>query len=97
MLDRFVGAMKRYATTQDVPLITFARGQRKDDVVANYRARRPVIDDVVVIGVAQEDAGVQGAEAIGASGRRHLRLLAAVGRRQSYYFYVQDAEWDRPF
>jgi hypothetical protein len=54
MLDRFVGAIKSYATTQDVPLITFERGQRKDDVVADYRARRPLHDGVVVIGVAQE-------------------------------------------
>ena len=28
MLDRFVGAIKTYASTQDVPLITFERGQR---------------------------------------------------------------------
>ncbi len=41
MLDRFVGAIKTYATTQGVPLIPFERGQRKDDVAADYRARRP--------------------------------------------------------
>jgi hypothetical protein len=54
MLDRFVDAIKAYAATQDVPLITFERGQRKDDVVAGYRARRPMTDGVVVLGVAQE-------------------------------------------
>src|SRR3977135_2566284 len=54
MLDRFVGAIKTSATTQDVPLITFERGQRKDDVVADYRARRPVTDGVVVIGGGEE-------------------------------------------
>ena len=64
MLDRFVGAIKTFATTQDVPLITFERGQRKDDVVRRLsgapatrrgcgRHRRG----------AREDAGVQGAEA----------------------------------
>jgi hypothetical protein len=36
MLDRFVSAIKTYSTTQHVPLITFERGQRKDDVVADY-------------------------------------------------------------
>ena len=54
MLERFVGAIKAYATTHDVPFIPFARGQRKDDVVAEYRARRPMGDGVVVIGVAPE-------------------------------------------
>ena len=34
MLERFVGAIKTYATAHNVPLITFERGQRKDDVVA---------------------------------------------------------------
>ena len=35
------------------PLITFERGQLKDDVVAGYRARRPMRERIV-IGVAQE-------------------------------------------
>jgi len=50
----FIAAIKTYATTHDVPLIEFERGQRKDDVVAEHRARRPMADGVVVIGVAQE-------------------------------------------
>jgi hypothetical protein len=84
MLDRFVGAITTYATTRDVPLITFERGQRKDDVVTEHRARRPLADGVVVIGVAQEKMrALQGAEAIGPPGRRHVRFLATIGRRQS--------------
>ncbi|MEO7271481.1 MAG: hypothetical protein ABI211_05685, partial [Vicinamibacterales bacterium] len=54
MHDRFVSGIKQYAASHAVPLITFERGQRKDDVVAEYRARRPMADGVVVIGVAQE-------------------------------------------
>lgn len=34
----FVAAMERFAKEQDVPLLTFERGQRKDDVAAEYRA-----------------------------------------------------------
>ena len=84
MLDRFVGAIKTYATTQDIPLITFERGQRKDDVVADYRARRPMADGVIVIGVAQEKMrAFKAHKRSGPAGRRHLRLLAAIGRRQS--------------
>ncbi len=44
MLEPFVGAIKTYAATHHVPLIAFERGQRKDDVVAVYRAQRPVAD-----------------------------------------------------
>jgi hypothetical protein len=94
------GAIRRrdqtYATTQAVPLITFERGQRKDDVVAGYRARRPLADGVVVIGVAQEKmrafkaqkrSGPQGGVTFDFS-----RQSAAVNHD---YFYVQDPEWDR--
>ena len=98
MLDRFVGAIKAYATAQDVPLITFERGQRKDDVVAEYRARRPLNDGVVVIGVAQEKmrafkaqkrSGPQGGVTFDFS-----RQSVAVNH---YYFYVQDPDWGPAF
>ncbi len=35
----FVAALTRFATTQGVPLITFAPGQRKDEVAAPYLAQ----------------------------------------------------------
>jgi hypothetical protein len=98
MLDRFVGAIKTYATTHDVPVITFERGQRKDDVVAEYRARRLMDDGVVVIGVAQEKmrafkahkrSGPQGGVTFDFS-----RQSVAVNH---YYFYVQDPEWGPAF
>jgi hypothetical protein len=98
MLDRFVSAIKAYASRQDVPLITFERGQRKDDIVADYRARRPMAEGVVVIGVAQEKmrafkahkrAGPQGGVTFDFS-----RQSVAVNH---YYFYVQDPEWGPAF
>src|SRR6185503_16705846 len=42
MHTRLIDAIKTFASTHDVPLITFERGQRKDDVVAAHRARRPM-------------------------------------------------------
>ena len=98
MLDRFVGAIKAYATTQQAPLIAFERGQRKDDVVADDRARRPMDDGVVVIGVAQEKmrafkahkrSGPQGGVTFDFS-----RQSVAVNH---YYFYVQDPDWGPAF
>lgn len=98
MLDRFVGAIKCYAGTQDVPLIAFERGQRNDDVVADYRAQRPLTDGVVVIGVAQEKmrafkaqkrSGPQGGVTFDFS-----RQSVAVNPS---YFYVQDPEWGPAF
>lgn len=98
MLDGFVGAIKTYATRQDIPLITFERTQRKDDVVAEYRTRRPMDDGVVVVGVAQEK--MRAFKAHKRSGPRggvtcdFSRQAVAVNH---YYFYVQDPEWGPAF
>jgi len=98
MHDRLIAAIKTYAATQDVPLIAFERGQRKDDVVAEHRAQRSTADGVVVIGVAQEKmrafkaqkrSGPQGGVTFDFS-----RQWVAVNH---YYFYVQDPEWGPAF
>ncbi len=96
--DRFIAAIKTYANGHAVPLIEFKRGQRKDDVVAEHRVRRPMADGVVVIGVAQEKmrafkahkrSGPQGGVTFDFS-----RQSVGVNH---YYFYVQDREWGPAF
>ena len=98
MLERFVGAIKAYATTHDIPMISFERGQRKDDIVAGYRAQRPLTDGVVVIGVAQEKMRAFKAHKLPARGAAvsfdFSRQSVAVNH---YYFYVQDPEWGPAF
>jgi hypothetical protein len=98
MLERFVGGIKRFATTQEIPLITFERGRRKDDVVAAHRAQRPMQDGVVVIGVAQEKMRAFKAHKLAGRGKAvsfdFSRQSVAVNH---YYFYVQDPDWGPAF
>jgi hypothetical protein len=54
--DRFMQAVQRFAAQQQVPLITFERDQRKDEVAAGYRAHFAADEGVVFIGIAQEKA-----------------------------------------
>jgi hypothetical protein len=98
MLERFVDAIKRCATTPEIALFTFDRGQRKDNVVAAYRAQRPMTDGVVVIGVAQEKMRAFEAHKLAGRGK----VVSFDFSRQSvavnhYYFYVQDADWGPAF
>ena len=94
--DRFVAAVERYAAAHAVPVVHFEPGQRKDDIVADYRARCTARDGVVVVGVAQEKMRAF---------KAHKRPGPAVSfdfSRQSvavnhYYFYVQDREWGPAF
>ncbi|MGQ0737298.1 MAG: hypothetical protein ACT4QD_27090 [Acidobacteriota bacterium] len=98
MLDRYVGAIKTYATTGDVPLITFERGQRKDDVVADYRARRPLADGVIVIGVAQEKMrAFKAHKRFGPKGGVSFEFSRQSVAVNHYYFYVQDPDWGPAF
>ena len=50
----FVAAIDAYAQQHQVPMLTFEKGQRKDDVVAPYVARATGQDRIVLIGKTQE-------------------------------------------
>ena len=56
MTQKFVQDVKQYADENDIPIIPFERGQRKDTIAAEMRRRYPVRDGVVFIGIAQEKA-----------------------------------------
>jgi hypothetical protein len=47
-----------FAAAHDVPLIRFAKGQRKDDVMAAHLAGFTGREGIVFIGVAQEKAHI---------------------------------------
>jgi hypothetical protein len=52
----FVAAVKQFANHNGIPLVKFEHKQRKDDNANDLRAKRPLRDRVVFIGVAQEKA-----------------------------------------
>ena len=97
--DRFVTSVKEFAEQQQVPLIGFERGQRKDDVAAAYRRRFDPPEGVVFIGVAQERAWSFKAHKEKRERGEGVRFDFS---RQPvsvnhYYFYVQDAQWGPAF
>jgi hypothetical protein len=97
MTEHYRESVKRFAQQMNVPLIQFERGQRKEDVVAQYRQRRGEAEGVVVIGVAQERA-----TAFRASKRTHGAAVGFDYSRQSvfvnhYYFYLQDEDFGPAF
>jgi hypothetical protein len=52
--EQFAQAIKKYAEENQIPLIHFEPGQRKDDVAAEHRRRFDKPEGVVFIGVAQK-------------------------------------------
>lgn len=95
--DRFVNAVQAFAKEQDVPLLHFERGQRKDDVATSHRARFKQSDGVVFIGVAQEKAWSFKAHKVAQAGQRLFDFSRQSVSVNHYYFYVQDREWGPAF
>src|SRR5205823_9856310 len=58
----FIAAVERFAEREQIPLITFAKGQRKDDIAKEYHARYPGTEGIVFVGKAQEKTPVFGTE-----------------------------------
>lgn len=94
----FVDAVRRYADEQDIPLVAFERGQRKDAVAQEHRRDFFRHEGVVFVGVAQEKARAFKA-------RKHRTPSGSVAfdfSRQwvcvnHYYFYFQDRQWGPGF
>ncbi len=91
----FVSGMERFAKEQEVRLFTFARGQRKDDVAAEHRARCTKDEGVLFIGKAQEKATVFRTEK-----RQHPQtrktypwIVRSTAMVNQYYVYAMDADF----
>jgi hypothetical protein len=95
MTTAFVQAIERFATRQGVPIITFAKGQRKDEVAATYLAAYQGREGVLFIGKAQERATVVRTE------RRHDPqtgtpypvLVRSTAMVNQYYIYGVDDDF----
>ena len=96
--DRFVRDVTTFAEAGKIPVVHFERGQRKDDVAAEHRARFTQAEGVVFIGVAQERASAFKARKLyGPEGGVHFEFSRQSVAVNHYYFYVQDREWGPGF
>jgi hypothetical protein len=98
MHDRFVTAVESFVAKHAIPMVHFESGQRKDDIVTEFRVRFPEREGVVVTGVAQEKMRSFKAQKRSSPGKRvtfdFSRQSVAVNH---YYFYVHDRDWGPAF
>ena len=98
MHDRFVRAVSDFSERHDIPLIQFERGQRKDDVAAEHRARFEAPEGVVFIGVAQEKMrSFRAKKGRGPKGGVTFQFSRQPVSVNHYYFYLQDRDWGPAF
>src|SRR5215472_7954640 len=95
MSRRFVAAVEKLAADQQIPLIEFERGQRKEDIAAPLFKKAGLADreGVVLIGWAQERVNVfsppnkQDRQSGKFAPKRHP------ARPKTFYFYIWDRDW----
>lgn len=92
---RFVECIERYARDHGIPMVTFAKGQRKDDIANQRRAAFTRDEGVVFIGKAQEKCTVYRTEK-----RRNPRtqksyawIVKSTALVNHYYFYCLDRDF----
>jgi hypothetical protein len=92
MTRAFVQAIERFAEQNQIPMVSFEKGRRKDEVAAELRAKYPHREGVVFIGKAQEKCTVYRTE------KRHNAkkntsyawIVKSTALVNHYYFYCVD-------
>jgi hypothetical protein len=93
--DAFVRAIADFTDAHAIPVLTFIKGQRKDDVAAEHLARFGKAEGVLFVGKAQEKTPVFRTEK-----RRHPKtgqsypwIVRSTAMVNHYYFYCVDADF----
>ena len=94
MSQRFVDAIERFVETEGVDLITFEKGQRKDDVAQEYLATFEGDEGVLFVGKAQEKASVFRTEKRrDAQGKTYPWIIRSTAMVNHYYCYILDRDF----
>jgi hypothetical protein len=92
MSRAFVASIERFALRHRIPVITFRKGERKDDVVRPYLAQFRKKEGVYVIGKAQEKVQVVRTvtRTNPKTGKKYPWLAKSTAMVNQYYFYALD-------
>jgi hypothetical protein len=94
----FVASVDRFARDERVPVISFEKGQRKDDVAHEYLAEFEAagrLEGVLFVGRAQEKTRTFRTEKRRnpVTGATYPWIVRATAMVNHFYFYCVDAEW----
>ncbi len=90
----FVREIEGFAEEEDVDLIGFKRGERKDDVAKRYLARFEGEEGVLFVGKAQEKVPVfRTVKLTDREGRKYPWIVRSTAMVNQYYFYCVDSDF----
>ena len=91
----FITALERFAEDNGVPLFTFAKNDRKEDVAAKYRARFGDGEAVLFIGKAQEKVTAFRTETRlnPKTGKKYPWIVKSTAMVNQFYLYAVDEDF----
>jgi hypothetical protein len=93
--DAFIRSIETFVEDQGIPLLTFAKDQRKDDVTAEFLAAFNQEEGVLFVGKAQEKTPVFRTEKRRnpETGRSYPWIVRSTAMVNHYYFYCVDRDF----
>jgi hypothetical protein len=92
--ERFLNSIADYAQANQIPLISFEKGQRKEDLAAEYLADFSHKEGVLFIGKAQEKVRTFQTEGRkNARGETYPWIVDTTKMVNQYYFYAVDEDF----
>jgi len=88
----FAAAIEAFVAEYDIPVVTFRKGQRKDDIAAQYLAHFEPEEGVVFLGKAQEKTAVFRTEKRRnpQTGQCYPWIVRSTAMVNHFYFYCKD-------
>jgi hypothetical protein len=94
MTNAFLQQVDAFIEEQQIPVVQFRKGQRKDDVAAEHRARFQGTEGVLFLGKAQEKANVFRTEKrTGNNGKKYAWIVKSSVPVNQFYFYCIDDDF----
>src|SRR5436305_1077158 len=94
MTKEFLRQVDDFVEQQQIPVVTFQKKQRKDDVAAEYRQRFQGTEGVLFLGKAQEKVTVFRTEKrTGSDGKKYPWIVKSATPVNQFYFYCLDADF----
>lgn len=94
MTRQFVAQVEQFVEAEEIDLISFKKGERKDDIAKSYMAEYPYEEGVVFVGKAQEKASVFRTERRRSeTGATYPWLYRSTAMVNHYYFYIYDQDF----
>jgi hypothetical protein len=93
MTRAFVAAIEQFCRAEEVPLVQFERGQRKDAIAQEHLASFAHEEGVLFVGKAQEKARVVRTEKRRSETGTYPWLVQSTAMVNQYYFYCVDRDF----